>query len=43
MIEGQLVVIAKAHCEDGRTFDAAQRHELEDFEITECTPTEQAC
>ena len=43
VIEGQLVVIAKAHCEHGRTFDAAQRHELEDFEITECTPTEQAC
>jgi hypothetical protein len=37
------VVIAKAHFEDGRTFDAAQRNELEDFEITECTPTEQAC
>ena len=43
MIEGQLVVIAKAHCEDGRAFDATQRNELEDFEITECTPTEQAC
>jgi hypothetical protein len=43
MIEGQLVVIAKAHCEDGRIFDAALRNELEDFEITECTPTEQAC
>jgi hypothetical protein len=42
-IDGQLVVIAKAHCEDGRTFDAVQRNELEDFEITECTPTEQAC
>ena len=43
MMEGELVVIAKAHCEDGRTFDAIQRNELEDFEITECTPTEQAC
>jgi hypothetical protein len=43
LLEGQLVVIAKAHCEDGRTFDAIQRNELEDFEITECTPTEQAC
>ena len=43
MVEGQLLVIAKAHCEDGRTFDATQRNELEDFEITECTPTEQAC
>jgi hypothetical protein len=43
LVEGQLVVIAKAHCEDGRTFDAVQRDELEDFEIHECTPTEQAC
>jgi hypothetical protein len=43
MVDGQLVVIAKAHCEDGRTFDAIQHDELEDFEITECTPTEQAC
>jgi hypothetical protein len=43
MVDGQLLVIAKAHCEDGRTFDAIQRDELEDFEITECTPTEQAC
>jgi hypothetical protein len=43
IIDGQMVVIAKAHCEDGRTFDAIQRNELEDFEITECTPTEQTC
>ena len=43
MVDGQLLVIAKAHCEDGRTFDATQRDELEDFEIKECTPTEQAC
>jgi hypothetical protein len=43
MVDGQLLVIAKAHCEDGRTFDAVQRDELEDFEINECTPTEQAC
>ena len=43
LIESQMVVIAKAHCEDGRTFDAIQRNELEDFEVTECTPTEQAC
>jgi len=43
VIEGNLVVIAKAHCEDGRLFDATQRNELEEFEINECTPTEQAC
>ena len=42
-IDGKLVVLAKAHCEDGRVFDAVQRDEFEDFEIHECTPTEQAC
>ncbi|HYZ26134.1 MAG TPA: hypothetical protein VE597_04445 [Geminicoccaceae bacterium] len=43
LIEAQMVMIAKAQCEDGRTFDAIQRDAPEDFEITECTPTEQAC
>ena len=43
MVDGQLLVIAKAHCEDGRTFDAIQRDELELFGITECTPTDQEC
>jgi len=42
-VEGQLVVIAKAHCEDGRVFDAIQENELEEFKINECTPKEQAC
>lgn len=43
MVDGQLVVIAKAHCEDGRVFDAIQRDEFQDFELNECTPKEQAC
>lgn len=43
VIEGNLVVIAKAHCDDGRLFDAIQHNELEEFEINECTPTEEAC
>jgi hypothetical protein len=43
VIKGNLVVIAKAHCEDGRLFDAIQHNELEEFEITECTPVEQSC
>ena len=43
MVDGQLLVIAKAHCDDGRIFVAIQRDELEDFEITECTLTEQGC
>jgi hypothetical protein len=42
VIDGNLVVIAKAHCDDGRLFDAIQRNELEEFEVNECTPTEQA-
>jgi hypothetical protein len=43
LVNGQQVVIAKAHCEDGRVFDAIQRNELEEFEINECTPKEQSC
>jgi hypothetical protein len=43
LIEGNQVVIAKAHCDDGRVFDAIQRNELEEFEVSECTPKEQAC
>jgi hypothetical protein len=42
MVDSQLLVIAKALCEDGRTFDAIQHDELQNFEITECMPTEQA-
>lgn len=42
-IDGRAMIVAKAHCEDGRTFDAVQRSEFEDFEVTECTPDEQAC
>lgn len=42
-VDGQPVVIAKAHCEDGRVFDAIQRNAFEDFEVNECTPVEQAC
>jgi hypothetical protein len=43
VIDGRLVVIAKAHCDDGRVFDALQRDEFTDFELTECTPVEQSC
>jgi hypothetical protein len=42
-IDGQLVVIAKAHCEDGRVFDVLREGEFEDFELNECTPTDQSC
>ena len=43
VVDGRQVVIAKAHCEDGRVFDAIQRDEFQDFELNECTPEEQAC
>jgi hypothetical protein len=43
VIKGNLVVVAKAHCEDGRLFDAIQHDELEEFEISECTPVEESC
>jgi hypothetical protein len=43
LIDGNQVVIAKAHCDDGRVFDAIQHNELEEFEINECTPKEQSC
>lgn len=42
-VNGNLVVITKVHCDDGRVFDAIQRDELADFEVDECTPVEQAC
>lgn len=42
-VNGEQIVIAKAHCEDGRVFDAVQRDEFADFEVNECTPEEQAC
>jgi hypothetical protein len=32
--------VAKAHCDDGRTFDAIRRDELE---LTARTPSGQAC
>jgi hypothetical protein len=43
LVDGDLMVIAKAHCEDGRLFDAIQHNELEEVEIHDCTPVEQAC
>ena len=42
-VDGKPVIIAKVHCQDGRVFDAIQRSAFEDFEVSECTPTEQAC
>lgn len=42
-VEGILLVMVKAHCADGRVFDALQRDPFEDFELNECTAVEQAC
>ena len=43
VIDGHQVVIVKAHCEDGRVFDAIQRDEMEEFEVTECETEEESC
>jgi hypothetical protein len=43
LVDGHQVVIAKAHCKDGRAFDAMQRDEFEDFQITECDTDGQSC
>ena len=37
-IDGRKVVMAKAHCEDGRVFDAMRPDELEPFQLSECQP-----
>jgi hypothetical protein len=42
-VEGRALVIAKAHCEDGRVFDALQPDASEAFELNECTADEQGC
>jgi hypothetical protein len=37
-IDGRQVVMAKAHCEDGRVFDALRPDELEPFRLSACEP-----
>ena len=45
LVDGRQVIFAKAHCEDGRVFDATRTDVLAPFEFKECQPpTEpQAC
>ena len=43
-VEGKLMVMAKVHCTDQRTFDAVRTGRLETFEFKECTVREkQSC
>ena len=43
-VEGKLMVMAKVHCTDQRTFDAVRTGRLEPFEFKECTVREkQSC
>lgn len=40
-VDGRQVVFAKAHCEDGRVFDATRTDLVEPFTFTECQPAAQ--
>jgi hypothetical protein len=44
-VDGRQVVFAKAHCEDGRVFDASRTDPLLPFDFKECQPPSgpQAC
>jgi hypothetical protein len=43
-VDGKRLVMAKAHCEDRRVFDAMRPDELEPFRFNECQPeTAQTC
>ena len=43
-VEGKMMVMAKVHCTDQRTFDAVRSGRLEPFEFKECTVREkQSC
>lgn len=45
MVDGRQVVLAKAHCEDGRVFDATRTSATAPFEFKACQPAgrPQAC
>lgn len=40
-VDGRQVVFAKAHCEDGRVFDATRTDLVEPFTFKECQPAAQ--
>lgn len=43
-VDGIEIIIAKAHCEDGRAFDVNREGILRAFEITECeVPDQETC
>lgn len=41
LVDGRQVVLAKAHCEDGRVFDASRTDPMMPFELKECQPAKQ--
>lgn len=41
MVDGRQVILAKAHCEDGRVFDASRTDAVAPFEFKECQPASQ--
>jgi len=41
--DGKRVIIAKAHCDDKRAFDATRNSDYEPFQIKECRPEPTAC
>lgn len=44
VVEGKRLVMAKAHCEDERVFDAMRPDEFAPFQLRECEPaTARAC
>jgi len=44
-VDGRQIVFAKAHCEDGRVFDASRTDPMMPFDFKECPPPSgpQAC
>lgn len=40
-VDGRQVIFAKAHCEDGRVFDASRTDPMMPFELKECQPAKQ--
>lgn len=41
LVDGRQVIFAKAHCEDGRVFDASRTDALAPFDFKECRPAAQ--
>lgn len=40
-VDGRQVILAKAHCEDGRVFDVSRTDSVAPFEFKDCQPAAQ--